>query len=315
MTESTLSYAVITPARDEVANLPRVASFLASQSVPPLAWFVVENGSCDGTCRIAHDLAARHPWMRVLQVEGTASPVRGAPIVRAFRAGLDALDAVPALPRPDLVVQLDADVSGEPDFFERLIREFRADPRLGIAGGSCFEPEDGVWRQRHVTSTTVHGATRTYRWECLRQVLPLEERLGWDGFDEFKANTLGWRTRTILDLPFLHHRTTGQRDASQRAARRAQGHSSHYMGYRFWYLALRSLRHAVREPAALAMIGGYLGAWARREPRHPDPAVIGYVRARQSLRHIPARTRETFRRRKMLDPHRVEDPETGPSAS
>ena len=39
-----------------------------------------------------------------------------------------------------------------------------------------------------MTGSTVWGATRAYRWECLQQVLPLEERLGWDGIDEFKAN-------------------------------------------------------------------------------------------------------------------------------
>ena len=48
-----------------------------------------------------------------------------------------------------------------------------------------------------MTGSTVWGATRAYRWECLQRVLPLEERLGWDGIDEFKANALGWRTETL----------------------------------------------------------------------------------------------------------------------
>ena len=36
------------------------------------------------------------------------------------------------------------------------------------------------------------------------------------------------------------------------------------MGYRAWYLVLRALHRARAEPAALAMIGGYAAAAARR---------------------------------------------------
>ena len=52
----------------------------------------------------------------------------------AFNAGVDAL-----LARPDILFKLDADVSFEPDFFERLLDAFAEDPHLGIAGGECLE--------------------------------------------------------------------------------------------------------------------------------------------------------------------------------
>ena len=89
---------------------------------------------------------------------------------------------------PDVVVNVDADVTMEPDYFERLLEALERDPSLGIASGSAWEPHDGVWRQRFViTGGTVWGATRAYRWACLQDVLPLEERHGWDGIDQLKA--------------------------------------------------------------------------------------------------------------------------------
>ena len=54
---SGLRYAVITPARNEADNLPRLAESLRSQSVPPLVWLIVDNGSTDATA----DIAVRHP--------------------------------------------------------------------------------------------------------------------------------------------------------------------------------------------------------------------------------------------------------------
>jgi glycosyltransferase involved in cell wall biosynthesis len=284
---ATLTYVCLTPARDEARNLPRVAASLAAQTTPPRRWIIVDNGSRDGTVELARELAREHAWIGVLTVDGDRSPVRGAPIVRALHAGLAAIDDP-----PDVVVNLDADVSFEPDYFDRLLAGFVDDPSLGISSGSCYELEGGEWRQRFVTGTTVWGASRAWRWECLQQLLPLEERLGWDGMDEFKANLRGWTTLTRLDLPFRHHRAEGARDGGMHRARMTQGRTAHYMGYRPWYLVVRSLWLARRDPAALALMWGYAAAALRREPRCADPAVLAYVRGQQRLRNLPARARE-----------------------
>jgi biofilm PGA synthesis N-glycosyltransferase PgaC len=289
---SELSYAAITPARDEVANLPRLARSLAAQTLRPHAWVIVDNGSRDGTLELAHDLAATHAWIRLLEIEGDARPARGAPIVRALHAGIDLL--APA-GMPDVVVALDADISFRPDYFERLLEAFAADSSLGIASGSGWEEQGGRWCQRHVTGSTVWGASRAYRRECLQAVLPLEPRLGWDGIDEFKANARGWRTRTVTDLPFFHHRPEGQRDGHWRM-RVEQGRLCHYVGYRPWYLILRALFNATRNPAALGLVHGYLAAALAGAPRLQDKAARAYVRRQQRPVAVLQRAREALGR-------------------
>lgn len=289
MSTPAVRYAVITPARDEAHNLSRLADSLSAQALPPETWLVIENGSGDATLQVAEELAATRPWMRVLSVPGTSSPVRGAPIVRSLHTGFTTLD-----PSPDVVVNVDADISVDPDYFERLVGRFADDPLLGIASGTCLEQAGGRWRERFVTGTTVWGASRAYRWACLEDVLPLEERMGWDGLDEFKANALGWRTRTFRDLPFRHHRPEGDRDGSGRRARTAQGQAAYYAGYRPWYLVLRSLFQARRDPSALVLIWGYARAAIAREPRCPDERVIRYVRSQQHPRHLLRRAREAL---------------------
>ena len=287
-----MSYAVITPVRDEADNLPRLAEALVCQTERPVAWLIADNGSTDDTAVVAAELAREHDWIRLVDLPGEPGLVRGGPIASAFEAGLEAL-AQPV----DVVVKLDADVSAEPDYFSRLLAQFAADASLGMASGSCYERENGSWRQRHVTGTSVWGASRAYRWACLREVLPLERSMGWDGIDELKANLRGWRTATFTDLPFRHHRREGERDGKRRAGWAAQGRAAYYMGYRASYLVLRSLYQATRDPAALAMISAYGSAAARREPRCADPRVRAYLRRRQSLRSMPVRLREALGRR------------------
>jgi biofilm PGA synthesis N-glycosyltransferase PgaC len=286
------TYAVITPVRDEAENLARLADCMQAQTIQPDAWVIVDNGSVDDTLELAERLAAVHDWIRAITAEPADVARPGAPIVRAFNVGLAQLDVL-----PDVVVKLDADVSMGDDYFERILAAFTADPRLGIAGGACFELRDGVWEETFVTGDAVRGASRCYRRECLEAVSPLEERVGWDGIDELKANLLGWKTRLLRDVPFRHHRRVGERDGSSTARWRRQGEGAYYMGYRFSYLTLRTLHHAVRQPAALAMIRGYAGAAVRREPRCADDAVRDYLRDQQRLTRLPSRLLEAYGRR------------------
>ena len=291
------SYAVVTPARDEADNLPRLAESLAAQTVVPRAWQIVDNGSTDGTLAVAEQLRSEHDWIDVLSLPGSTSADRGAPVVRALQAGIAALDQDP----PEILVNVDADISMEPDYFERLLGKFHADPSLGIASGSAYELRRGCWEQRFVTGTTVWGASRAYRWECLQQLLPLEERVAWDGVDEFKANARGWRTSAFEELPFKHHRREGERDGSAWKARRNQGRAAYYLGYRPWYLALRALWNARREPAALGLAWGYAESALARAERSADRDARAYLRRQQSPRNLRFRAREAAGRRRRVE--------------
>jgi glycosyltransferase involved in cell wall biosynthesis len=296
VTEGLRRYAVVTPVRNEAANLRTLADALAEQSLLPELWLIVDTGSTDGTSALVDELQAAYSWVRGLEERSPGAVTRGGPIVRAFHAGLRALDS-----DVDAVVKLDADITVEPDHFARLLEAFAADQRLGIAGGTCYERDtDGVWRQRHGTGPGVWGANRAYRRACLDEILPLEERMGWDTVDLIKATVRGWRTAVLDELPFRHHRVEGARDGKRTQTWAVQGRVSYFLGYRPSYVVLRTLYRALKEPAALALLRGYLDALLRREPRCADESVRRYVRHSQSLRELPARAAEARRPREEL---------------
>jgi len=277
-----LRYAVVTPARNEEHNLPRLAAALAAQTLPPTEWVVVDDGSTDATPAVLADLAARHEWLKPLaQQTGNGQLAAGRRDARdliGFRNGIRALS------RPaDVVIKVDADIDFDPDFCERLTARFAADEQLGIASGTCYELERGSWVRRAKTDTTVWGATRAYRAECIDDMMELEPCMGWDGLDEIRVQLRGMRTQTWVDLPFRHHRPEGGRELTSLHHGEALGRASWYMGYRPSYLAMRALYRARREPAALAMLWGYAAAAASRAPRCPDERVIRALRERQRL--------------------------------
>jgi glycosyltransferase involved in cell wall biosynthesis len=284
-----LEYAIISSVRNEADALPRLADSLRRQTRLPFRWVIVESGSQDATVQAADAITSECDWARLLVLPEAGPSQRGAPIVRALHAGIKAVDG-----EPDVVVNVDADVTMEADYFERLLDAFERDPALGIASGSAWEQRDGAWRPRFVTGGTVWGATRAYRWACLQDVLPLEARHGWDGIDQLKARARGWRTKTFTDLPFLHHRPEGSRDGSTWAHWFANGDTAYFMGYRPWYLLARMLYRLRHDRAAFGLVAGYAAAAVRRSPRLADPEARRVLRADQSPRALLRRRREAL---------------------
>jgi biofilm PGA synthesis N-glycosyltransferase PgaC len=306
-----LSYAAVTPAWNEGANLRRLAECVAEQTLLPRRWVIVDDGSTDDTGVVARRIMRELDFATVVELPVTEpTTIRGGPIVAAFHAGLAALT-----PGADVVVKLDADVSFQADFFERLVRAFEQDSALGIASGTCYEQDSaGVWRPQYTARDHVRGATRAYRAACLESVLPLEERMGWDGIDELKAQVAGWRTASLRELPFHHHRPLGARE---RAWTKwvGQGDMAHYMGYRFGYLLARTGFRSLREPAAAGMLWGYVAAAARRHQRYADPEVLGHLRRQQSLRALPQRAREVLGRIRAGEDGQAAEPPQSPASS
>jgi glycosyltransferase involved in cell wall biosynthesis len=279
-----LRYAVVTPARNEEANLQRLGAAMIAQSHRPVEWVVVDDGSTDRTPEVLAELAAAHPWIRPLErpaADREESLAHGRRKARDLDGFL--LAAVPLRDHVDVVVKVDADVSFAPDFFEELIGRFAADDLLAIASGTCYEQEDGEWVRRTKAESTVWGATRAYRSDALADLMALEPCMGWDGLDEISVQLRGLRTLTFVDLPFRHHRPEGGRELSSLHQGEALGRAAWYMGYRPSYLALRAIYRSRREPAAIGMLWGYFRCAARRVPQCPNEQLVEALRERQRL--------------------------------
>ncbi|MGO9885570.1 MAG: glycosyltransferase family 2 protein, partial [Solirubrobacteraceae bacterium] len=71
-----LTYAAVTPARDEEENLARLGEAMVNQTMAPVRWVIVENGSSDRTLEVARGLEARHSFIRVINTPPASGYVR-----------------------------------------------------------------------------------------------------------------------------------------------------------------------------------------------------------------------------------------------
>src|SRR2546422_10735187 len=81
-------YVLITPARNEAAYIERTLESVVKQTVLPLKWVIVNDGSTDATGAIVRPYLARYPWIDFVE-----RPVRRdrnfAAKVHSFNAGFD----------------------------------------------------------------------------------------------------------------------------------------------------------------------------------------------------------------------------------
>jgi biofilm PGA synthesis N-glycosyltransferase PgaC len=137
------SYVIISPVKNEERYVEATLQSVLSQTVKPVRWIIVDDGSSDRTPEILRRYAQQADWIHILRLDHTQSRQPGTPVVYAFRRGFE-------LVRPQMaqfVVKLDCDVKLPPDYFELLLARFAEDPELGIASGIYLEEQDRVGTQ------------------------------------------------------------------------------------------------------------------------------------------------------------------------
>ena len=130
----TSNYVLITPARNEAQFIELTLKSVIAQTVQPLKWVIVSDGSIDGTDDIVRKYATENPWIELLRMpERTERHFAGK--VHAFNAGYGRLKTLEF----EIVGNLDADVSFEPEHFEFLIEKMAENPQLGVVGAPFRE--------------------------------------------------------------------------------------------------------------------------------------------------------------------------------
>jgi len=275
------SYIVITPARNEAATLGLTVASMAGQSVRPHRWVIVNDGSTDSTAEIIDTAAADFPWIRAVHRNDRGFRQQGGGVVETFLDGLHAVEGEPW----QYLVKFDADLSFDPDYFQRCLQKFDQDPTLGIGGGMIVCEKDGkyICESPGDPSFHVRGATKIYTRRCWDAIGGLVQAPGWDTIDELKANMLGFTTRTFPDVPLRHHRETGSADGVWKDAVK-NGHGCYVTGYHPLFMAAKCIRRLAHRPLLVRGVGqawGFCRAYFKDVKQLTDPSLRAYIQKQQ----------------------------------
>jgi poly-beta-1,6-N-acetyl-D-glucosamine synthase len=277
-------YVIATPVRNEERYLEHTIKSVLRQTVLPVEWVIIDDGSTDKTAAIIDRYAAQCPWVRAVHRPDRGSRNAAVGAIQALHDGYRSLQSADW----QFLVNLDADLKLEWDYFESCFQEFRRDPRLGIAGGTLYHFEKGVLQIEANPSFHVRGATKIYRRACWDDIGGPPCTAAWDTLDEVKANMLGWRSRSLHHVTALHLRPTGAVGGCWKDSVKS-GRSEYYAGYHPLFMLSKCIKRTVRNPLSVNGVGhlwGFVSALVRGAPRTNDVALIRYVQSQQLRRLI-----------------------------
>jgi poly-beta-1,6-N-acetyl-D-glucosamine synthase len=281
-TRSFPPYVLVTPARNESAFIEKTIETIIRQTVLPVKWVIVNDGSTDETGSIVEKYAAQHAWIELVN-----RPVRQernfAAKVHAFNAGQEKLKDVSY----EIIGNLDADVALDPDHFEFLLGKFGEEPRLGVAG-TTFREEGGYSSETNSFEGQNHvsGQCQVFRRQCFEEIggYFANKAGGIDWIAVTTARMMGWKTRSYREKSFYHYRHMGTAERGILASSFSYGEKDYYLGgHPIWELFRVTYRLTQRPYIlnGLALGLGYGWAVMSRVKRPISKQLIAFHRKEQ----------------------------------
>jgi hypothetical protein len=279
------TYVLISAARNEGAYIAGTIRSVTGQSIPPVKWIIVSDGSTDETDAIVREHSRQHGWIQLLRRERREENAGFASKVRALREACAHFGDVDY----SYLGNVDADVSFEGRYYESVLSKFAQNAKLGIAGGFIHENHGHGFRSRPTnTSRSVAGAIQMFRRECFEGIGGLvPARLGGeDWIAEVMARMQGWEVESFDQLKVLHHKSGGLTRGMSRERIR-QGAADYSLGTHPLFEVLKCAKRIGEKPylsGAMLRMASYLVSCARNDERSVSKELVAFLRKEQISR-------------------------------
>jgi len=264
---------IISPVRDEEEFISYTIKSVLNQTIRPVEWIIVDDGSRDSTFDIVQKQAEQHNWIRIIKKPNRGERAVGPGVVETFYYGHRNITTKDY----DFICKMDGDIEFGPKYFETLLNYFKEDKYLGAASGKPhLELDNGKLIEERTSDEMVAGMINFYRKQCFEDIGGFVRQVHWDGIAYHKARMMGWRTRSInhSDLNFIHKRQMGSSHKNILHGRMRWGRGQYFMGTHPLYISAIGLYRLLEKPyilGGLCIILGYINAMINGIERYEDP--------------------------------------------
>jgi poly-beta-1,6-N-acetyl-D-glucosamine synthase len=277
-------YILITAAHNEQDFIEKTILSIINQLIKPAEWIIVSDGSTDNTESIVRKYTSENLYIKLL-INNRNEGRDFASKVYAINIGLQNIQTS----EYDYIGILDADVSFDKDYYSSLIKEFKKNPKLGIAGGNYFDIIDGKKVHVNLSPYSVRGATQFFQRKCFEQIaglIPMKYG-GEDAAACFAARMYGWETKNFPVLGVLHHRPTGLVGNNLLKARLRDGYVEYYLGYHPLFQFVKCVKRVTQSPYLIGSFIRLIGFWKARftfENQNIPTELKNYIKKEQFVR-------------------------------
>ncbi len=277
---SSRHYLIVSPCRDEEQYMRQTLDAIVAQTVQPALWVIVDDGSTDRSPQILAEYAAKHLFIKVVRRKDRGNRAVGPGVIDAFYAGLDTVN----LDDFEYLCKLDLDLELPPAYFERVLDQMEADPRLAnFSGKPYLREEDGRLSSERLGDENAVGQIKLYRTSAFQAIGGFVRQVSWDGIDGHMCRMKGWiaRSEDRPELRFIHLRQMGSSQQSLWVGRLRWGFGKYYMGSSLYYVAAVAFYRMFEKPYVVGGWGilfGYLKAMLGGAPRFENDEFRRFLR-------------------------------------
>jgi len=273
-------YIVVTPCKNEGENLPALIESVVAQTVRPVVWVIVDDGSTDDTPNIIESAMKTQDWIQSIRLDSAVRDL-GLHLAGVVKKGFDYAISYGKENELeyDYLGNLDGDLTLPPTFYENLMVEFEKDHRLGIASGGTKHIIGDRVRYANVSVNEPSGGHMLIRKECFEECggIPLSYSI--DSVLKARARIRGWKTRRFEANVATEIRDVHAAEGYWKGFMYS-GRSSYYLNINPLHVIARIVMYSFRKPyyIGIAYLVGYFGSVVRQEKRIDDDDVKRYFR-------------------------------------
>jgi poly-beta-1,6-N-acetyl-D-glucosamine synthase len=277
-------YVLITPARNEAKFIELTLKSVVAQTILPVKWVIVSDGSTDGTDEIVKKYVADNPWIELVRMP-ERSERNFAGKVLAFNAGYAKVKEIEF----DAVGSVDADASFEEGYFAFLLQKLAEDRALGLIGTAFKETSGAMYDYRFVSIEYVTGICQLFRRQCFEEIggyVPVKGG-AIDRIANIAARMKGWKTRTFTEKMYFHHRQMSTAQQGILKARFKDGAKDYCVGSHPLWELFRTTYQMTKAPfilGGLALLLGYTWSFVRGVQRPVSAEMTRFVKQEQMQR-------------------------------
>jgi glycosyltransferase involved in cell wall biosynthesis len=280
-------YVLITPAYNESKFIRQTIESVIAQTVLPLKWVIVDDGSTDATAEIVKQYAKDYRFIECYSRGRKTGQTYYESNVYAI---LEGYERVRDLDFEYLAI-LDADITLCSNYYEEIFRRFDINQDIGIATGTLLEEVDGRLKEAVIDRYSTPKAFQVFRRACYEQIggyIPCRNG-GEDSCAEIMARMYGWQTWSFPEIKVIHQRPVGTGDGRVvLRARFRQGLTDYCLATHPIFMLAKCLRRCfIERPyvlSGLARLAGFLYGYIIREQRQLPDSARRYVRKEQIRR-------------------------------
>ena len=271
-------YIVVTACKNEEKNLPDLINSMTLQTIRPVLWVIIDDGSTDRTPEIIKEAVKKHKWIQSIRLNSNKRDL-GLHYASILKRGFDF--AVEYCAEHGInyayLGNVDGDLILEQTFFENIIKEFDKDPKLGIASGGTKHIIGNKIIYAKVSIDEPSGGHMLIRRKCFEECGGIPLSYAVDSVLKAKARLRGWKTRR-----FENNIATEIRDVSSAEGYWKgfvhRGEASYYLNLHPIHVIIRSIMYSFKRPyyTGIAYLMGYFNYVIKRMRKIDDEEVRRY---------------------------------------